>query len=89
MRRFIGWGCKPTRSPVMSRVTRFVASLSSAYVTLAASMLYISVGVPLALKFLPKEQYGLWALVLQTSVYLSLLDLGVLQTVARLLILQG
>jgi O-antigen/teichoic acid export membrane protein len=70
----------------MSRVTRFVASLSSAYVTLAASMLYISVGVPLALKFLPKEQYGLWALVLQTSGYLSLLDLGVSQAVARLLI---
>ena len=70
----------------MSRVTRFVASLSSAYVALAASTLYIIVGVPLALRFLPKEQYGLWALILQISGYLSLLDLGVSQAVARLLI---
>jgi hypothetical protein len=79
-------GGKPNRYLIMSRVTRFAVSLGSFYVALAASTLYVIVSVPLALKFLPKEQYGLWALVLQTYSYLSLLDLGVTQTVARLLI---
>jgi len=44
------------------------------------------VSVPLALHFLPKDQFGLWALVTQIALYLNLLDLGMQSSASRIFI---
>jgi O-antigen/teichoic acid export membrane protein len=70
----------------MSRKRRFIFALGSGYVALVANIVYIALAIPLALSYLTKEEFGLWSVVLQITGYLGLLDLGVGQSVARLLI---
>ncbi len=70
----------------MSRARRFIRNVASGYLLLFASMLYVLASVPLALKFLTKEEFGLWALMTQISGYLALIDLGTSPSVSRLLI---
>jgi len=53
---------------------------------LVATALYAFVSVPLALHYLSKEEFGLWGLMASISSYLSLIDLGMSGSVARLLI---
>ena len=70
----------------MSRARRFIRNVASSYLLLFASMLYVLASVPLALKFLTREEFGLWALMTQISGYLALIDLGTSPSVSRLLI---
>jgi O-antigen/teichoic acid export membrane protein len=70
----------------MSRKRRFIFALGSGYIALVANIVYIALAIPLALSYLTKEEFGLWSVVLQITGYLGLLDLGVGQSVARLLI---
>ena len=70
----------------MSRAHRFIKNISSSYALLLASMLYVLASVPLALKFLTREQFGLWELMSDITVYLALIDLGTSSSVSRLLI---
>jgi O-antigen/teichoic acid export membrane protein len=70
----------------MSRARRFIRNVTSGYLLLFASMLYVLASVPLALKFLTKEEFGLWALMTQITGYLALIDLGTSSSVSRLLI---
>ncbi len=70
----------------MSRKRRFIFALGSGYVALVANVVYVAAAIPLALHYLTKEEFGLWAVILQITSYLGLLDLGVGQSVARLLI---
>jgi O-antigen/teichoic acid export membrane protein len=70
----------------MSRLKRFTRSLLSGYVLLAANVFYTLVSVPVALYYLGKEEFGLWALVSQISGYIALIDLGMAGSVSRILI---
>jgi O-antigen/teichoic acid export membrane protein len=70
----------------MSRLKRFVHSLVSGYVLLGANILYTLASVPLALYYLSKAEFGLWALVSQLSGYIALIDLGMAGSVSRILI---
>jgi len=70
----------------MSRKRRFITALGSGYLALIANVVFTAVSVPLALHYLSKEEFGLWSVVLQITGYLSLLDLGVGQSVSRLLV---
>ena len=70
----------------MSRARRVIRNVASSYVHIFASTLYVLASVPLALRFLTKEEFGLWALMTQISGYLALIDLGITSSVARLLI---
>jgi O-antigen/teichoic acid export membrane protein len=70
----------------MSRQRRFIAALSSGYLALAANIIYSIVSIPLALHYLSLREFGLWSVVVQITGYLSLLDLGVGQSLARLLV---
>jgi O-antigen/teichoic acid export membrane protein len=70
----------------MSRVKRFTHSLASGYVVLGASVLSTLASVPLALHYLSKKEFGLWALVSQVSGYLLLIDLGMAGSISRILI---
>lgn len=67
----------------MSRSKRFVTGLLSSYAAIGVNILYTLASVPLALHYLNKEEFGLWALVTQVSGYLMLLEFGMTGSVAR------
>lgn len=67
----------------MSRSKRFVTNLVSSYATIGINILYTVVSIPLALHYLDKEEFGLWALVTQMAGYLMLLEFGMSGSVAR------
>ena len=66
-----------------SRTRNFIRSLGAGYMSVAVNIAYTAASVPLALHYLGKEQFGLWALAQQIVGYLILLDLGVSCAVAR------
>ncbi len=63
-----------------------MSGVASSYALLAAATCATLVSVPLALHYLSKERFGLWALMSSVGGYLSLIDLGMSGSVARLLI---
>src|SRR5579862_4855689 len=70
----------------MSRFRRIVHGVVSGYASLAVTTVYALASIPLALHYLTKEQFGLWALMSTIGGYLSLVDFGMSGSVARLLI---
>jgi O-antigen/teichoic acid export membrane protein len=70
----------------MSRTHRFIFALGSSYIALAANVLYVVFSIPLALHYLSPQQFGLWSIVVPLREYLSLFDLGLSTSVARLLV---
>jgi O-antigen/teichoic acid export membrane protein len=70
----------------MSRLKNFTRSLLSGYAQIAVTVLYTLASVPLALHYLTKAQFGLWALTLQVTNFISLVDLGMGSSIARILI---
>src|ERR1700744_2736549 len=70
----------------MSRVKRFAHSLASGYIMLGTNVLYTLASVPLALHYLSKSEFGLWALTTQISGYIALVDFGMSGAVSRILI---
>ena len=67
----------------MSRFRQVVHSIGSSYVLLATNALFSLASVPLALVYLTKEEFGLWALIMQLSGYLALVEIGLSSSVAR------
>ncbi len=70
----------------MSRLKRFVHTVASSHALILISMFYQLASVPLALHFLSKEQFGLWALMTQIANYMMLVDVGITHAIARQLI---
>jgi O-antigen/teichoic acid export membrane protein len=70
----------------MSRLKRFAAGVLSGYAAMFANIIYTMASVPLALHYLSKIEFGLWALVTQISGYLLLVDLGMTGSISRILI---
>lgn len=70
----------------MSRVQNFVRGLFSSYLALGANTLYSLLSVPLVLSYLSKEEFAIWALIMQVSNYAALLDLGMRSSMGRLLV---
>ena len=70
----------------MSRVKNYLSSVATGYVNLATNILYSLASVPLALHFLTREEFGLWALVVQLAWYLMLIDTGMSNATGRRLI---
>ena len=71
----------------MSRFRKYVHSLISGYALLGANILFTLFSVPLALHYLSREEFGLWALVTQVCNFnLLLIDLGMSGSLARILI---
>jgi O-antigen/teichoic acid export membrane protein len=68
------------------RFRRFFHAVASGYAQLIANTLYVLASVPLALHFLQKREFGLWALAMQLGGYLQLIDLGMSASVSRHLI---
>jgi len=70
----------------MSRAKRYAHALASNYLFLGVSALYTLASVPLALQYLSKAQFGLWALTVQMAAYIWWIDLGMWSSVSRILI---
>jgi O-antigen/teichoic acid export membrane protein len=71
---------------VADRTRRFLLGLGSSYLLTATNVIYTLVSVPLALHYLSKDRFGLWALVTQISLYFNLLDLGMQSSASRVFI---
>lgn len=70
----------------MSRLRLYVHSVFSGYALLATNIIYTLASVPLALAFLPKAEFGLWAMTSQLIGFLALVDAGMGGAVGRILI---
>jgi len=70
----------------MARLRRLFHSVASGYAVLGANIIFSLAQVPLALSFLNKAEFGLWALAFQLGTYLQLVDFGMSASVSRLLI---
>src|ERR1700730_4752043 len=70
----------------MSRRKRLFFSLGSGYPAFTANEIHTGASVTRALHYLSATLFGLWAVVVQISGYLTLLDFGVNSSVARLLV---
>lgn len=70
----------------MSRLKNFSRNLAANYAQQAVNAAYALLSVPLILHWLPKAQFGLWALLVQLMSYLALIDLGMNGATSRLLV---
>jgi len=68
---------------VTIRSASFTRGLGASYFATGINIAYIAATVPLALHYLGKEQFGLWALAQQITGYLILLEFGVSSAVSR------
>lgn len=68
-----------------NRSKRFTQSLLTGYGAIGVNILFSLASVPLALSYLSKEEFGLWALALQITGYLALIDMGMTGAVGRFL----
>jgi O-antigen/teichoic acid export membrane protein len=76
----------PSEKLGMSRLHRYKHALLSGYAMLGANILYTLASVPLALAYLSRSEFGLWALMTQIGGYVALVDLGMSGAVARILV---
>ena len=67
----------------MTRSNRFLSGLLSGYGSIAANIIFTMASIPMALHYLDKEQFGLWALAAQINGYLILIDVGMNGAVTR------
>ena len=65
------------------RSISFARGLGASYFATVINIAYTAATVPLALHYLGKEQFGLWALAQQITGYLILLEFGVSSAVSR------
>jgi len=70
----------------MSRLKNFSRNIATSYLQLGVNAIYSLVSVPLILHWLPKAEFGLWAVLVQMLAYVSIIDLGMTSAVARLLV---
>lgn len=73
-------------APRSPRLRRLYHSVASGYAVLFANIVFSLAQVPLALHYLNKAEFGLWALAFQIAGYLQLIDFGMSGSVSRLLI---
>jgi O-antigen/teichoic acid export membrane protein len=70
---------------MVTRSKRFATGVVTSYGTILINVFYTVFSVRLALHYLGKEEFGLWALALQISGYMVLLELGMSSAISRFL----
>lgn len=68
---------------MVTRSARFTSGLITGYAAIGFNILYTLLSVRLALHYLGKQEFGLWAIALQVSSYLMLLDFGISSAMSR------
>ena len=66
-----------------SRGGRIAAAVSSGAAARVLSSLFTLVSLPLALRYLGAERFGVWATIASTAVFLNLVDLGIASTLTN------
>jgi O-antigen/teichoic acid export membrane protein len=69
----------------LKRSRQFVKNTAVGYALIAANIAFTILSVPLALRYLGKEEFGLWALAQQIGGYFLLIDLGITSAMSRFL----
>lgn len=70
----------------MSRLRHFTQGVASSWLATFVTVVYALLSVPLALKYLSVDEFGLLMLLQQVAAYFTLVDLGMTAATARLLI---
>jgi O-antigen/teichoic acid export membrane protein len=70
----------------MSRVRQFARGVSSSWLATLATVTYSLFSVPIALRYLSAEEFGLFVLLLQIAAYFTLIEIGMSAATARILI---
>ncbi len=70
----------------MSRFQQFVQGVGSSWLATLATVLYSLLSVPIALRYLTTEEFGLFVLLLQVAGYFTLVEIGMSAATARILI---
>jgi O-antigen/teichoic acid export membrane protein len=65
---------------------RYLQALVANYVALASATLYSLFAIRWSVDYLSKDQFGVWNLVVQIALYLSLMDFGLSGTLSRFII---
>jgi O-antigen/teichoic acid export membrane protein len=68
-----------------TRSRRIASGVVTSYGAILVNIFYTILSVRLALHYLGKEQFGLWALALQVSGYMGLLEFGISSAISRIL----
>jgi O-antigen/teichoic acid export membrane protein len=70
----------------MSRIKRFIHGFASSIIVLFTNGIYTLCSVPLALHFLSREEFGVWAVLMQVCAFFNLVDFGLSSSFSRILI---
>ena len=70
----------------MTRSRQFVRGLGSSWLATLATVLYSLLSVPIALRYLTTEEFGLFVLLLQVAAYFALVEIGMASATSRILI---
>jgi len=70
----------------MTRLRQFARGVSSSWLALLATVVYSLLSVPIALRYLSVEEFGLFVLLLQVAAYFTLIEIGMSAATARILV---
>jgi len=70
----------------VSRLQQFIQGLGSSWLATLATVIYSLLSVPIALKYLSVDEFGLFVLLLQVAGYFTLIEIGMSASTARILI---
>ena len=70
----------------MSRLHQFVQGVSSSWLATFVTVIYSLLSVPIALRYLSVDEFGLFVLLLQVAGYFTLAEVGMSAATARILI---
>jgi O-antigen/teichoic acid export membrane protein len=70
----------------MSRLRQFTRGVSSSWLATLATVVYSLFSVPIALRYLSIDEFGLFVLLLQIATYFSLIEIGMSAATARILV---
>jgi O-antigen/teichoic acid export membrane protein len=70
----------------LSRLRQFSRGLGSSWLATLATVIYSFLSVPIALKYLSVDEFGLFVLLLQVAGYFSLIEIGMSAATSRILV---
>jgi O-antigen/teichoic acid export membrane protein len=78
--------CRVSLPFQVSRFQQFVQGVGSSWIATLATVLYSLLSVPIALRYLTTEEFGLFVLLLQVATYFALIEIGMASATSRILI---
>jgi O-antigen/teichoic acid export membrane protein len=70
----------------VTRLRQFIRGVGSSWLALLATVVYSILSVPVALRYLSVDEFGLFVLLLQVAAYFTLVEIGMSAATARILV---